>query len=221
KIIIVKIVVEEITKTQQKLDELHLDEQSIIEDVKEEMMMRMTRMVTSQQDGHISYEDSEAIMKPGTDWDKTSFGRLTASNDEDFIHLMLTFSWFQAGQILSFCSIGGVVVGIQVMWEMYAIGWSGNPTLKIKETGVDGFGLIMSLQNGRAAKQIVKLEEATPFMVVSEVENYADFPTMLCCCEKWKDGRALTIVTASDPPNDVSKRSINLSQPLSDPTTIN
>ncbi|GKB50575.1 urease isoform X1, partial [Tanacetum coccineum] len=32
----VKIVVEEITETQQKLDELHLDEQSIIEDVEEE-----------------------------------------------------------------------------------------------------------------------------------------------------------------------------------------
>ncbi|GJY09564.1 zinc finger, BED-type, phospholipase-like, homeodomain-like protein [Tanacetum coccineum] len=53
----------------------------------------------TENDGQISYEDSEVIMKPGTDWGKASLGRLTASNDEDFIHLMLTFSWFQDGQI--------------------------------------------------------------------------------------------------------------------------
>ncbi|GJY10199.1 hypothetical protein Tco_0378384 [Tanacetum coccineum] len=81
-----------------------------------------TRRRKAIRDGQISYEDSEAILKPRTDWDKASFGRLTASNDEDFIHLMLTFSWFQAGQILLFCSIGGVVVGIQVMKTTRRIG---------------------------------------------------------------------------------------------------
>ncbi|GKB77662.1 nascent polypeptide-associated complex subunit alpha-like protein 2 [Tanacetum coccineum] len=108
----VKIVVEEITETQQKLDELYLDEQSIIEDVEEEddhadedvdsdddeddkdgcgkqsrsekkshkamfklgmkAVLGVSRVTIrrTENDGQISYEDSEAIMKLGTDWGK-------------------------------------------------------------------------------------------------------------------------------------------------------
>ncbi|GJX99536.1 SNW/SKI-interacting protein A [Tanacetum coccineum] len=48
-------------------------------------------------DGHISYEDSEVIMKRGTDWVKPSL------------------EYIEDRQILSFCFIDGVVVEIQLM----------------------------------------------------------------------------------------------------------
>ncbi|GJR49593.1 hypothetical protein Tco_1400114 [Tanacetum coccineum] len=54
--------------------------------------------------GQLAIEDSEAIMKSGTDWGKASF------------------ECIEDGQILSFCSTGEVVVGIQVMKTAGKIG---------------------------------------------------------------------------------------------------